>query len=156
MPVRLSLLIVIATSLLAAACSDRHSGYSEFKSLPEHGWVYGEELTFVPTQLDTLAARQVYVAIRHTNDYPYSNLWFELSVLNDSADAVCDTICLTLADDFGRWYGSGIGAARQFQLLMPKPLKVNDSTSIKVRHVMRTDTLRGIEQVGITVDALQE
>ncbi len=153
MPVRLSLPIAFAALLLIAACSDRHSGYSEFKTIPEQGWVYGDELTFIPTQLDTLTAREVYLAVRHTNDYPYSNLWLELCVNADSAYAVCDTVCLTLADDFGRWYGSGIGSARQFQLLLPKLLKVNDSTTIRMRHIMRADTLRGIEQVGITVEA---
>ncbi len=137
--------------LLTASCAEKHSGYSCFTSLPENGWVYGDSLVFQPSDLDSTDARNVYIAIRHTNDYPYSNLWLEINIC-DSTSCHRDTLCMILADDFGRWNSKGIGPSKQFQMLLPGTACISDSTRISVRHIMRTDTLHGIEQVGVTVE----
>ena len=39
--------------------------------------------------------------------------------------------------------------------LLGRPLTLADSSRISVRHIMRVDTLRGISQVGISVEPVK-
>jgi len=58
---------------------------------------------------------------------------------------------MLLADRFGRWKGNGIGPSIQTQTIITSGIDISDSTQIHIRHIMRLDTLKGIEQIGITV-----
>lgn len=63
-----------------------------------------------------------------------------------------DTIEMQLSDSYGRWKGKGFGSSYQMALPIAKLYKLDDSTHISVRHIMRIDTLQGIRQVGLTIN----
>ncbi|MCM1483961.1 MAG: gliding motility lipoprotein GldH [Muribaculaceae bacterium] len=153
------LLPCIVCALMAwccmTGCSERHSGYSSFAETDPHGWAYGDTLTFTASMLDSTHTRQIDAAIRHSGDYMYRNLWLEVSYR--SADGIMrrDTVEMVLADMFGRWIGSGFGPSYQMQVPVAKDVPLADSTQIHVRHIMRVDTLQGIQQVGIFVNKAQ-
>ena len=56
---------------------------------------------------------------------------------------------IPLADRFGKWRGSGVGIS--FQIVDTVGVIKNHSAGAKVRirHLMRRDTLPGINQVGV-------
>ena len=54
-----------------------------------------------------------------------------------------------LADVYGRWHGQGFGASYQFSRPFNTGVTLVRGDSVTVRHIMRVDTLRGIEQIGI-------
>lgn len=62
-----------------------------------------------------------------------------------------DTLNIELADVYGRWHGTGFGPSYQYETPVGVPLPLGDTSRISVRHIMRVDTLVGVEQIGITI-----
>lgn len=143
-------ILTMLLSFCLGACAPGQNDFCEFRQLPSEGWAYGDTLCFTPSFADSATIAIPVIALRHNNAYPYSNLWLELSrVSSDSMTIARDTINVRLADIYGRWQGHGFGASYQFAdtLLDVKP--IHSGETITVRHIMRVDTIRDIEQMGI-------
>lgn len=131
------------------ACSPGHNTYSEFRNLPQDGWAYNDTIMFIPSITDSVAQGDLSIALRHNNNYHYSNLWVEINYpLNDST-IKSDTINITLADIYGKWHGKGIGPSFQIEKMVSENLNINKGDYFSVRHIMRVDTLLDIEQIGL-------
>lgn len=143
-------LTIMLLSLCLGSCLPGHNDYSEYKELPVDGWPYSQSLTFTPDQGDSLAYGTLSVALRHTNLYPYANLYLEVSYADTIGTTHRDTLNIKLADRYGRWLGKGVGTDFQIvDTVSTRHTRIKGS-DIKVRHVMRTDTLCGIDMVGLT------
>ncbi len=129
--------------------ADFNLGYSDFASLPDEGWRYGDTVTFITPE----AEGELRVAVRHSIKYPYRNIWLEVSRrgTDSAAIPVCDTVELELADPFGLWKGTGVGPTRQMETVVAPSVKVDSGSTISIRHIMRLDTLPAIEQTGIFI-----
>ncbi len=148
-----SLFLLLATVMLSSlfqSCGIGKNDYSEFQRLPDSGWLYEDSLSFVPCIEDSVSIGRLIVAVHHNNDYAYSNLWLEVTHLDQSGDIVRDTINMRLCDNYGRWQGHGFGAEYQFADTVPGMVRIVNDSSIIVRHVMRVDNLADIEQIGVT------
>lgn len=147
---RLASLIAAAVTIMAAAssCVDRGSA-SSFAPIAPEGWAYGDTIQCTVERADTLAPAALAVAVRNNNAYPYSNLWLEVTYNTGPRTIARDTVNLILADPYGRWTGKGFGAGYQSQVTVNPSVVPPPGSRIGVRHIMRVDTLTGIEQVGI-------
>ncbi len=150
---KLSVSAALAITLLLAACSPDHSEYSRFENVGEGGWMYRDTLTFAVDSLlrDPVLYGGMKIAVRHENDYPYANLWMEVSYVDGAGSQRRDTVNMNLADIYGRWLGKGFGSGYQMEARLPQPAGVDMRRPVTVRHIMRLDTVRGINCVGITV-----
>lgn len=148
------IIFVILTTLCLGACAPKHNDYSRFADVDPEGWAYGDTVRFRPADLDSVAPRRISVAVRHNNDYQFANLWIEVT-WREGNRYWRDTVNMELADRFGRWTGTGIGPSVQNSVTVCRGLNISDSSDVEIRHVMRVDTLRGIEQIGITIDTPQ-
>lgn len=142
--------------MLLGACSPGMRDYSRWDNIPVKGWVYGDTvpLLLVDTSLydnDSIVTGELCVALRHSSDYPYSNLWLEVTYHSDRHMMVRDTLDITLADVFGRWLGRGFGASYQQSVLVSPSAVVDITRPVAVRHIMRVDTLRGVDQIGVSI-----
>lgn len=142
---------VAAAALLPAGCTPQPEAYSEYATLGKDGWAYEDTLVFVP-QIPPAVEGRLSVGLRHNGDYPYRNLWLEVTTPIDSTHARRDTLSVELADKFGRWKGTGIGALRQYEITVARHVRVDSGARVLVRHIMRLDTLPDIEQVGIFIE----
>ncbi len=137
-----------------AACSHptEHSG---FTTIDPVGWIYGDTVRYCPADSDStfMSSCDLVIVVRNNNDYEYSNLWLRLDY--PGQDSVhTDTLNVILADDFGNWRGKGIGGSYQLCDTVLRGIALDPSREIKLTHIMRTDTLEGIEQIGIIVNEL--
>ncbi len=147
---------VIAGALLCAGCvsgfmQDGNS-FSSFVRMPSAQWLYSSECVFTPDSLaDSTAQGTLMLSLRHTASYPYSNIWIELACgdPSDSADFRRDTFDIVMADTFGRWCGSGMGTSFRLTDTLVRDFTLVRNRPLTVRHIMRADTIDGIEQVGI-------
>ncbi|MCM1109752.1 MAG: gliding motility lipoprotein GldH [Clostridium sp.] len=139
---------------ILTGCGD--SGEStDFRHVNTEGWLYGDTLRFGPmipedtsANPQALPPRELRVAVRHTNDYPYRNLWLEVCYRTDDGRHCRDTVGIELCDLYGRWYGKGLGMF--YQVEQPLGLvALRPGSIVSVTHVMRVDTLRGVERVGV-------
>lgn len=142
-------------SLLAAgvltACSGTDGYYGDFRNISPDGWDYNDKITFIPELTDSVFDGSLAVAVRHTNDYLYSNIYIEVAV-KDSIGQRRDTFNIALADEFGRWYGRGIGTDYQLSDTVYPSIRLHSPAMISVRHIMRSDKIKDIQQIGIALD----
>lgn len=140
--------IAVAAALITAAtaCTGIGNDYTGYTDLPADGWLYGDTLTFVPQHSDSIATADIILSLRHAPDYPYSNVWLEVTTAQPPRR---DTVNIALCDKYGRWYGNGIGVSYQVSDTVARHITHVTGTPVYVRHIMRADTLAGISQLGI-------
>lgn len=139
---------------MLVACMPDDNMYSEFATMPGAQWLYTDSLEFTPSETaDSLVRGTLLVAVRHTHGYRYRNLWLEVALPRSGAGAdslppVRDTLDIQLADSLGRWLGRGSGASFLLTDTVARHFTLRKGAPIRVRHIMRLDTLPDIEQVG--------
>lgn len=138
-----NLLLAATLTLLPAGCSRPGNSTSGFANLPTEGWRYGTYLDFTLKHPDSIAEGLLVTAFRHNSAYPYTTLVYEIT-----ASGKTDTINLSLADRYGKWRGCGIGVSYQITDTIGKIQHISGEP-IKIRHLMRCDTLPGISQAGV-------
>ena len=153
------LLVILTLVLGIASCSiSGHYGngddnfYSAFATFDDAQWEYADAQTFrVDTLSDSIAPSGTLVlTLRHTHGYPYSNIWLELDYAHGDSIQQIDTLNIILADVYGHWQGRGMGSSFQVNDTLQHNMQLRRGQELRVRHIMRVDTLEGIEQIGIT------
>ena len=141
-------ILALVAALFVAGCGgDERSLYQSFDA--GRGWAYADTLAFRPQGL--AAVSDMSLVVRHTIDYPYSNIWLEVGY-TDASRFRRDTLNVELADVYGRWLGKGFGANRTVEVDVRQHVAIKDSSVVSVRHIMRADTLRGVEHIGIILN----
>lgn len=121
---------------------------SQYHDIDPEGWRYGDTLKYNLEARDSAIIGDLTLSLRHTNDYIYSNIFLEVTV-TDSLTSRRDTLDITLADDFGRWKGRGIGTDYQISQTVASDLTLHRPAEVAVRHIMRDEVLNDVEQVGV-------
>ena len=137
------------TALAVAACSRYANDYSQFGNIEPEGWAYTTFYVFTPEIEDSVTHGTLTLAVRHTNDYPYRNLYLEVSYWQADSCAARDTLNVQLADIYGNWLGGGLGTSFQKADTIHSNFQLLNHSTIKVRHVMRPDVVTGVEQIGL-------
>lgn len=144
--------LLLLTAAGIGSCSYSPDSYSCFTAIdPAEGWAYGESFVYLPEIQDSLCDGQLSLLVRHTNDYPYSNLWIEVKSQQPDSNGlrvVADTFCITLADIYGNWYGHGSGATVERLDTLYADFTLISGAPLRLRHVMCPDRVEGIETVG--------
>ncbi len=144
------LLAVIALMLLSC---DPGRIFDDMKKIPGNEWRAAEPVTFSMTIDDTLELTNVFIQVRNTTQYPFSNLFLFITTLGPGGQPGRDTLECTLAAPDGKWTGSGRGLKENRFLLkqgMRWPRK--GVYSFEIQQAMRTDPLPGIADVGLRVE----
>lgn len=142
--------------LFLAGCEGGQRDYSRWANISTEGWAYADTVSLLPADTslldnDSLVNAALKVALRHSNAYRYSNIWLELTYHTANNRLVRDTLDIRLADVYGRWLGSGFGASYQREVTVSPQTVIDLTRHVDVRHIMRVDTLQGIEQLGIEI-----
>lgn len=146
---RVPLAAVLTALCISCATSDEHGCYAPVDA---EGWAYGDTLRlgFGPVDSDSLIEGRLAVTVRHSADYAYSNIWLEVSY--PPADSLIpDTLNLRLADSYGNWFGKGLGLSYQYCDTTDRRVTLKAPDTLNVRHIMRTDRLEAIEQIGVVI-----
>lgn len=141
--------------MAGTGCKPRLNDFSRYENIDTDGWQYGDTLFFDIEVQDSVVQGNLNLNIRHTNDYPYQNLWIEI-IKSDSMSIVVDTLNIPMSDMYGHWYGRGIGTDFQLTRSLGDSIELTTGTRLKVRHIMRTDRLTGLEQIGIEFTELRD
>lgn len=140
--------LVTIIMLVLGSCTGGED--SIFHNIPEQGWAYRDTLSFAPMQ----GQGTLLLAVRHDAAYPYSNLWLEVSARDPRKGVILrDTVNLRLSDRFGRWLGKGFGGSYQLEVPVSGSVSLDSASVVNVRHIMRLDTVRGLDQVGIRLSS---
>ncbi len=142
-------LLIAAIIAVALGCSRHADDYSRFYDIPDRSWGYYNHLLFDICPEDSVVAGRLDLVVRHTNDYPFSNLYVEVTTEAAGQPTRCDTVSVELADVYGNWLGSGLGTSFQRSVTLDPHFVIADSARVRVRHVMRLDPVAELEQIGV-------
>ncbi|MCL1867550.1 MAG: gliding motility lipoprotein GldH [Paludibacter sp.] len=143
-----------------SACTN-NDVFFQYKKISSSGWSKDSAMFFDFSISDSQIPYNVYVNIRNTSEYPYQNFWLFIkkSVANpDSTFAVVatDTVECYLADERGKWLGSGAGATYEMPLLIEQNTHFEQKTyRYELVQGMRNDILRGINDIGLRVEKVE-
>jgi len=151
-PSRLQPFITIFFLCVILFSCTKSAYYEKYQTIEGH-WDKNKELFFIYEIDDSLASYNLLLEIRNNNLYPYQNLWLFCSEEQPEGTLRRDTIECMLADDFGKWKGTGISI---YHISVPIRTKYTFPNTGKytfnIRQGMRDDRLRGIEQIGVRIE----
>lgn len=128
---------------LLAACNG-NKRYHQYQPVSPQGWAKGDTICFSIALQDTNRPLRMSVELRHTEAYPYSNLYLFINQ---------DTVAYRLADENGKWTGKGLNSIYQNKFAYKTiELEHPDTLLIKISQGMTDEQLQGISDVGICVE----
>ena len=148
---RFILFFLIIGSLVSC---DRTRIYESYGEIDANGWSKDSVLVFNFDIKDTVQAHNLYFNLRNKGSYPYSNVWLFLSIDSPDGTSVADTVEISLADNSGKWLGSGLGDLFDNQIIYRSNVYFpqRGKYQVNIQHGMRDEMLKGICDVGIRVE----
>ena len=139
--------IGLCTAFFLTNCR-RDIVYSQFVSIPSEKWQIDSVAHFEYAITDTQNDYRMLVYVRHTERYPYQNMWL---FVGDSLHR--DTIEFYLADDRGKWLGNKHHGFIEMPVLLEENYHFADTGKyfLTVQHGMRDSILRGVTDIGLEI-----
>ncbi|MCO4292954.1 gliding motility lipoprotein GldH [Solitalea sp. MAHUQ-68] len=141
---------IIAIALFLFSCTD-NSVYNNTLTIEPKGWLSNDKAVY-DVKLDQAGTYSIYLNLRHTDDYKYSNIFFRMYVKNpDGKNQTTRIIEVKLAEKDGKWIGSGSGklVARKVFLTDGFKFAKPGTYRIELEQYMRDDPLKEISDIGI-------
>ncbi len=160
------LLLAIVGSFMVTSC-DSKAVYDEYKSVPNK-WHKDSVASFTFKAPDTLENYNLYVNIRNTNDYKFSNLFLIVELNYPNGKAVKDTLEYKMAAPNGELLGTGFSDIKENKLWYrgyKSAFKFNETGYyiVNIQHAMRkngdvngVENLEGITDIGFRVEQAQK
>jgi gliding motility-associated lipoprotein GldH len=99
---------------------DPNMVYDQYVPIENGLWQWVDAREFKVEISDSTSLHDIYLQVRHTVDYPLSNLYMFVHVKGPTGQIMKDTVNMILAAPDGRWTGRGTGNLRELQLLYRK------------------------------------
>lgn len=149
---RLPLFLLLV--MLAMSGCDRDRVYEKNIEIPDGIWNKNKPVTFDVLIEDTLSPHNLYVNVRNGGLYPKSNLYLFITTKAPSGQSLRDTFECILADEKGKWLGSGLGDIWDNQIPFKAQVRFpkRGVYSFQYEQAMRVDNLPFILDVGLRVE----
>jgi len=121
-------------------------------------WEKSESVKFHLDIQDSENPKNITFVIRNNKDYKYRNLSLQVSMLQIGGKyKVVEKLNYILATPNGIWNGMGFGEVKENQVSYKVGYKFpfNAEYEIEISHLMDTDILLGIEDIGIKIETLK-
>lgn len=154
---RFLVLIAFCAALGFAGCLPSPY-YQKDQTIPRNQWTYQFKPKFKFEITDTTSTYNLYFIIRHTEAYPFSNIWMWVYT-KQPGDSVAtrSRIEIPLAEPSGKWLGKGMGEIWEQRLPMTKdgaPMVFNKTGTYEMQFEqnMRVNPLPEVLQIGLRVE----
>ena len=128
---------------------------SEEHPLELDGWHAKDSVQFEWSVQDSTVRHDLIMDVRHRQTYPYANLYLFLTYQFPNGKSRIDTIECMLADERGRWRGTGFGdlVDQRFMVESGVRFPLSGRYRLDVTHGMRQDPMPGLASVGLRLEA---
>jgi len=154
--IRFLLTGLLFSSLLSCAEGEV---YYRFHHIKNGKWYRDNTLVFSMDSVALSPAKRYDVTIEITTNraYPYRDLWVQVDQNLTDTLFRSDTLHFRVADDYGRWLGSGAGELNQLSLPYLSSVRlVTAHPVLRIKQTITDDPLTGIEKVGVKVVAVND
>nr|WP_321229443.1 gliding motility lipoprotein GldH [uncultured Psychroserpens sp.] len=152
--------------VLSFVSCDSNRVFDEYKSVPNE-WDKDNKIEFKVTPPDSTNAYNLYVNLRNTEDYKYSNLFLIVELNYPNGKTLKDTLEYKMANPDGTFLGTGFTDVKESKLWYKgykEPFIFDEAGEyiINVQQAMRengsingVDKLEGITDVGFRIEHSQ-
>ena len=153
---RYCLFLTVLVLLHCQSC-DPGMVYDQYEATEQGMWSWQNAMEFKADISDTLSMHNIYLQVRHTVDYPRSNLYMFVHVKAPSGQHLTDTVNMILATPDGKWTGKGNGNIRELMLLYRKHSKfrVPGTYVFTLEQAMRQEELP-VTDLGIRIERVKQ
>ena len=142
----------LAILLLFISCTDS-AFFEQNKAITNRKWEYKDQPSFEVKIEDKQAKYDVYLNIRHTHEYDFSNLFI---LLHRHSKGIADTAIrkeLSFAELDGKWKGKAAGNLYEIESLALQNVSFPDTGiyTFAIEQNMRINPLLDISDVGIKI-----
>ncbi|MGZ4048680.1 MAG: gliding motility lipoprotein GldH [Bacteroidia bacterium] len=139
--------------LFFSSCDSKRI-FEQNQALPESGWASSNIVKFNVDIKDPATATNFYINVRNADGYPYNNLFLFIKTTFPDGKMSNDTLECILADEKGKWIGSGIGDLYDNQIPFKKNVRfpLAGTYSFEIQQGMRTDNIPLIMDVGLRIE----
>ncbi|MEO6849974.1 MAG: gliding motility lipoprotein GldH [Mucilaginibacter sp.] len=142
-----------ATMLFVAGCTDPKSIVDQSTAIDNHNWSYSNKIRYNVKIDDASIPYNLYINLRVTGDYRYSNMFVLLKRNGPKLKGVT-RFEITLANKDGEWYGQGSGNLYSYQVPLITNFKFPEKGNyeFEFEQNMRDNPLREVSDVGVRVE----
>jgi gliding motility-associated lipoprotein GldH len=139
---------------LLSACSDPGAVIDKSAEIDNHNWTYVNLVKYDVTVDDPAQLYNLYLNLRVTGDYRYSNLFILFHQSGPALKAKTTRFEFKLANTNGEWLGSGSGNLYSFQIPFITNYKfpAKGVYHLAVEQNMRDNPLHEVSDVGLRVE----
>jgi gliding motility-associated lipoprotein GldH len=152
-PMLNKLLLFCMTIFILSSCNS-DVVFSKYQKFDENEWYAKDKAVFDIDITDTLTLNNISLMVRHADAYPYSNLFLFVTTVYPDGKTLTDTMEVILADEKGKWQGSGAGDIFDFKIPIKKNVRFPLSGKYQFSFVqgMRVDPLPLIMDFGLEIE----
>jgi gliding motility-associated lipoprotein GldH len=150
--------VVIAILILSCAglssCLDNVTVTDFNQAISKRTWSYVNKVRVPVTISDKANRYNIYINLRHTGDYKYSNIFLLIHTRGPRGKTVTERKEFTLAYPDGQWLGKGSGNLYSYQLPLKADYSFPDTGKylFEIEQNMRDNPLREITDVGLRIE----
>ncbi|MGJ5642944.1 gliding motility lipoprotein GldH [Formosa sp. S-31] len=146
--------------LLSVLSCDNNRVYDEYKTMPD-AWHKDSVVSFKITPPDTTNAYNLFVNLRNTAKYKYSNLFLIVEMDFPHGKTMTDTLEYRMAKPNGEFLGEGFNDLKENKLWYKEGVVFDESGeyTVKIQQAMRENgkvngviNLEGITDVGFRIE----
>ncbi|MCF8361589.1 MAG: gliding motility lipoprotein GldH [Prolixibacteraceae bacterium] len=143
--------------MIFVSCKQK-SVYHEYQPVNQNGWHADSVLTFNFSIEDTTETYRILFNNRNLESYPYQNLWLFVEIMAPDSTIVHDTLEYQLAQPNGKWLGKGTSGVYDTRLMYRENVYFPRSGNYTffIKHGMRNKKLKGISDIGLSIEKRDE
>jgi len=143
--------------MVAFISCDSNQVYERNKEISDFTWHKDSIVKFEVQIQDTINPHNIFVNVRNTSQYQMQNLFLFITTTSPHGATLRDTFECYLADERGKWTGTGWGDIYDNQFLYKKNIRfpVSGQYTFKYVQAMRTNELKYISDIGLRIEKIE-
>ena len=151
--------------LICLVGCDEYRVFDKFTSVGIDGWEK-ENLVGIEFEIiDSLEPYDLFIQLRNTSEYEYSNLFLITELQYPSGFHLVDTLEYKMADSYGNWLGDGFTDIKENKLFYRENFRFSEQGTyiINIQQAMRNrnqleglQSVKGISDVGFRIERKQK
>ena len=144
---------LLFTAIFFSAC-EKSRVFDKNISLEKEGWFYGEKQNFEVSILDTNTTYNLYINVRHTDEYPYNNLWVNMTTVFPDSTVQENKVSVVLSESNGEWIGTCVDGICYNSVLVQSNFLLNQKGkyTISLEQDMRMNPLPFVLSIGVKLE----
>lgn len=135
--------------------------FDSYTSVGTSGWEKDDLVSFQFDISDSLKVYDLFIQVRNTSEYEYSNMYIITELQYPSGFHVVDTLEYKMTDSYGYWLGSGYTDIKENKLFYREDFKFPEigNYDINIQQAMRKrdeiegiQSLEGVSDVGFRIE----